>query len=152
MSLADQKLNNGLDSYAPLNSYQVVHLYSEAPEEPDIIWIKGDDGCPALSSAAKTYEQSSEYLSTYASSHAFYQQLAEVLAQNIEAHNITYQYVFTIFDLLNVANVHNAFVNIPVDKLNQLRYYSDASEFARNFNKTMPARAIGGSTLMGGIL
>lgn len=49
-------------------------------------------------------------------------------------------------------NVHNASVNIPVDKLNQLRYYSDASEFARNFTKTMPARAIGGSALMGGIL
>ncbi len=152
MALADQKLNNGSDSYAPLNGYQVVHLHGEAPEEPDTIWIKGDDGCPALSSAAKTYEQSSEYLSTYASSHDFYQQFTGVLANNLDADNITYQYAFTIFDLLNVANVHNASVNIPADKLNQLRYYSDASEFARNFNKTMPARAIGGSTLLGGIL
>lgn len=151
MSLADQKLNNGSDSFAPLNGYQVVHLHGEAPEEPDTIWIKGDDGCPALSSAAKTYEQSSEYVSTYASSHAFYQQFTGVLANNMEADNITYQYAFTVFDLLNVANVHNASVNIPADKLNQLRYYSDASEFARNFNKTMPARALGGSALMGGI-
>lgn len=70
----------------------------------------------------------------------------------MEVDNITYQYAFTIFELLNVANVHNASVNIPVDKLNQLRYYSNALEFARNFNKTMPARAIGGSTLMSGIL
>lgn len=115
MSLADQKLNNRSDSYAPLNGYQVVHLHGEAPEEPDTIWIKGDDGCPALSSAAKTYEQSSEYLSTYASSHAFYQQFTEVLGHNMEADNITYQYAFTIFDLLNVANVHNASVNIPAD-------------------------------------
>lgn len=152
MTLADQKLNNGSDSYAPLNGYQIVHLHGEAPEEPDTIWIKGDDGCPALTSAATTYEKSSEYLSTLASSREFYQQFTGVLANNLPAADVNYKNAFTIFDLLNVANVHNSSVNVPSDKLDQLRYYSDASEFARNFNRTMPDRAIGGMTLMGGLL
>lgn len=145
-------MNNGSDSFAPLNGYQIVHLHGEAPEEPDTIWIKGDDGCPALTSAATSYEQSSEYLSTLASSRDFYRQFTGVLANNLPAADVNYKLAFTIFDLLNVANVHNSSVNIPSDKLEQLRYYSDASEFARNFNKTMPDRAIGGMTFLGGLL
>ena len=152
MVLADQKLNNGSDSYAPLNGYQIVHLHAPATEAPSTIWIKGDEGCPALSTAAMTYEQSSEYLSTLASSGAFYQQFTGLLAKNLPANNISYEAAFTVYDLLNVANIHNASVSVPSDQLNQLRYYSDASEFARNFNKTMPARAIGGMTLLGGLL
>lgn len=152
MTLAAQRLNNGTDTYAPLNGYQVVHLHSEASDAPETIWIKGDDGCPALSSAALTYEQSSEFLSTLASSHDFYQQFTGVLANNLDPGNVTYRTAFTVFDLLNVANVHNASVHIPSDQLDQLRYYADASEFARNFNKTMPNRAIGGQTLLGGLL
>ncbi|MCJ1344635.1 hypothetical protein MMC31_002838 [Peltigera leucophlebia] len=152
MVLANQKLNNGSDSFAPLNGYQIVHLHGEAPEAPDTIWIKGDDGCPALTSAATMYEQSSEYLSTLDSSRGFYQQFTEILANNLPAANVTYKNAFTIFDLLNVANIHNASVNVPSDKLDQLRYYSDASEFGRAYNRTMPDRAIGGMTLIGGLL
>ena len=152
MVLADQKLNNGSDTYAPLNGYQIVHLHGPAAEAPSTIWIKGDDGCPALSTAAMTYEQSSEYFSTLASSGNFYQQFTGLLANNLPANNISYEDAFTVYDLLNVANIHNASVSVPSDQLNQLRYYSDASEFARNYNKTIPARAIGGMTLLGGLL
>lgn len=152
MALADQKLNNGSDSYAPLNGYQIVHLHGPAPEAPSTIWIKGDDNCPACTNAALTYEQSSEYLSTFASSYSFYQQFTGLLANNLAPDNVTYKNAFTVFDLLNVANVHNASVSVPPDQLNQLRYYSDASEFARAYNRTMPARSIGGLTLMGGLL
>lgn len=151
-TLATEKLNNGSSATAPLNGYQYVHIQGEAPEEPDTIWIKGDEQCPAYTTAAATYKQSKEYRANFDSSRDFYKQFVDQLKNSMPAENVTYAHAFEIYDLLNVANIHNTSVNVPSDKLDQLRWYADASEFAQNYNQTMPDRAIGGQTLMGGFL
>jgi len=151
-TLATEKLNNGSSALAPLNGYQYVHIQGEAPEEPDTIWLKGDEMCPAYTTASVTYKQSKEYRANFDASSDFYKQFVDQLKNNMPAENVTYAHAFEIFDLLNVANIHNTSVNVPSDKLDQLRWYADASEFAANYNQTMPDRAIGGQTLMGGFL
>lgn len=53
-----------------------------------------------------------------------------------------------------MGKIHNISVAKVVsdDDLAQLRYLADRSELGYNYNKTMPARSIGGQTLAGGIL
>ena len=108
--------------------------------------------CPAQSSASATFMQSKEFRTTLDSSSGFYKQFVDQLKNNMPAENVTYAHAFEVFDLLNVANIHNASVSVPSDKLDQLRYYSDSAEFALNYNATMPDRSIGGQTLIGGFL
>lgn len=151
-SLAAEKLNNGSSAIAPLNGYQYIHIQGEAPEEPDTIWIKGDEMCPAYSTASATYKQSKEYRANFDSSSEFYKQFVDLLKNNMPAENVTYAHAYEIFDLLNVANIHNSSVNVTPDNLDKLRWYADSSESAINYNKTMPDRSIGGQTLMGGFL
>lgn len=151
-TLAAEKLNNGSSAIAPLNGYQYVHIQGEAPEEPDTIWIKGDEQCPAYTTASATFKQSNEFRATLNSSSDFYKQFVNQLKGIMPAENVTYAHAYEIFDLLNVANIHNSSVNVPSDTLNQLRWYADFSEYSQNYNATMPDRSIGGQTLMGGFL
>lgn len=151
-SLAAEKLNNGSSAIAPLNGYQYVHIQGEAPTDPDTIWIKGDEQCPAYTTALATFKQSNEFRATFESSSSFYKQFVDQLKDIMPAENVTYAHAYEIFDLLNVANIHNSSVNIPSDTLNQLRWYADSFEFGQNYNSTMPDRSIGGQTLMGGFL
>lgn len=152
--LAAEKLTNGTEVSGPLQGYQFVWIHGESEEEPDTIWIKGDDECPAFNNASKSYTKSDEYLSTLESSRQFYSQFTDPLKEILPPQNVTYQYAFEVFDLLNVGKIHNASVAkaISDEDLDQLRYYADQAELAYNYNKTMPARSIGGQTLSGGIL
>lgn len=138
----------------PLQGYQFVWIHGESAEEPDTIWIKGDDECPAFNTASKSYTKSDEYLSTLESSRQFYSKFVDPLKEILPAENVSYQYAYEVFDLLNVGRVHNATIAkiITESDLDQLRYYADRAELAFNYNKTMPARSIGGQTLAGGIL
>lgn len=138
----------------PLQGYQFVWIHGESEEEPDTIWIKGDDECPTFNTASKAYTKSEEYMTSLESTREFYSQFVDPLKQILPAENVTYQYAFEIFDLLNVGKLHNRTVAafLKDDDLAQLRYLADRAELGYNYNKTMPARSIGGQTLAGGIL
>lgn len=151
--LAIERLNNETEIIGPLNGYQFVQVHGESEEEPDTIWIKGDDECPGFVAASKTYRKSEEYMKNLESSREFYSQFADELAQSLPAANVSYAHAFDVFDLLNVGKIHNASVSdLPDEDLDQLRYYADAAELAASYNRTQPARSIGGMALAGGIL
>jgi hypothetical protein len=152
--LASLTLANGTEVTGPLNGYQFVWIHGESEEEPDTIWIKGDDECPAFTTASKTYTQSEEYRSTLESSREFYSKFVDLLDGIMPAEDVSYAQAFNVFDLLNVGRIHNESVAAAVSDsdLDQLRFYADQSEFGLNYNKTMPARAVGGMTIAGGIL
>jgi prostatic aicd phosphatase len=152
--LAVERLTNGTDVTGPLNGYQFIWIHGESDQEPDTIWIKGDDECPAFTAASKGYRKSEEYLATLDSSRDFYSQFVKPLDGILPAANVSYAQAFDVFDLLNVGRIHNESVAAAVteSQLDQLRYYADSSELALNYNKTVPARSIGGMTLAGGIL
>lgn len=118
------------------------------------MWLKGDEACPAYASASKSYETSEEYVALLESSRDFYTQFAPLLTNILPPENVSYVEAFDVFDLLNVASIHNRSVSevLTTEKLNRLRYYADAHEYASNFNASQPKRAIGGMTLAGGIL
>ena len=161
-SLAIESLNNGTDVETPLEGYQFVLVHGEGDSDPDTIWIKGDDACPNYEVASRSYRDSSEYQATLESSADFYSKFEGTLGPIMGAENVSYAKAYDVFDLLNVASVHNRTVvtapseteafSIDSDDLDQLRYYANEWEWNHNYNVSEPDRSIGGMTLAGGIL
>lgn len=122
---------------------------------PDTIWLKGDESCPAAAEAQGTFEESSEFLSLNESTKSFYSQFWDVLKNvyDYKPELLSYENAFDIFDLIIVANIHNASFtsNVTSEQLFQLRTLADSAEFSTNYNRTVPARSIGGESLLGGI-
>ncbi|ORY04131.1 histidine phosphatase superfamily [Clohesyomyces aquaticus] len=154
--LATQTLNNGTATQNPLNGYQYVFLHGADANSPDTIWLKGDDACPALTNASESFENSTEFQAKLESTKAFYAGFSEFLkgVYDYTPQKMTYAKAFDIFDLINVANIHNSSIprNITSEELFQLRTLADSAEFAYNFNTSQPARSIGGKTMTGAIL
>lgn len=156
--LASQTLNNGSESESPLDGYQYVVLQGVSDNSPDTIWIKGDDACPAYKNASKLFMQSEEFKQRDEETRDFYAGFYDVLKDgvyNIKPENMTYANAYNIFDLINVARIHNESspaVNVSESDLDQLRTLSDSAEFGLNYNKSQSARSIGADTLSGAVL
>jgi prostatic aicd phosphatase len=117
------------------------------------MWIKGDEVCPAFTIASASFKQSPIYLDNLARTKSFYSQFWSVL-QNVWDYtpaNLTYAKAYDIFDLVNVASIHNRSItaNVTAEQLFQLRTLADSAEFNNNFNASQPDRSIGGAALAG---
>ncbi|KAK0656191.1 histidine phosphatase superfamily [Cercophora newfieldiana] len=156
--VASQTLNNGSKSISPLNGYQYVTLQGVVGNSPDTIWIKGDDACPAYTEAADAFEQSTEYQTRLAETRDFYQSFSPVLKSVYDLDSpsdFSYAKAYDIFDLINVARIHNATSparDVSDDELFQLRTLADSAEFGYNYNRTQPARSIHAQTLGAAVL
>jgi prostatic aicd phosphatase len=152
-----EPLNNGSSSTPPLNGYQYVNIEGVDTNSPDTVWLKGTDGCPAITSAAATFANSKQYKALLASTKDFYASFWPYLSSvyDYTPAKMSYANAFDIYDLISVALVHNssfASANISADALFQLRTLSDSAEFNTNYNASQPARAIGGQTFAAAIL
>ncbi|UZP38128.1 hypothetical protein NXS19_005944 [Fusarium pseudograminearum] len=96
-----------------------------------------------------------QFKDTFASTRQFYGDLYPLMKDvyDYKPENMTYQNAYDIFDLINVASIHNKSFSVESEKLDQLRVLADRSEFGQNFNVSAPDnRSIGGKTLAGAIL
>lgn len=156
--IASTTLNNGTNSTSPIDGYQYVVLHGINDNSPDTIWIKGDDSCPAYINASKSFTKSDVFAERANATSDFYAQFYEVLADgvyNLHPENMTYANAYNIFDLVNVARIHNATSparNVSDSDLFQLRTLADSAELGLNWNETQDARSIGANTLSGVVL
>jgi len=156
--IASQTLNNGTDVVNPLGGYQYVVLRGKDAKSPDAIWLKGDDSCPAVTEASDSFEDSPEFKARLSSTQDFYHGFYPVLETVYDyksADNMSYAKAFDIFDLINVARVHNTTSlarNVTNDELFQLRTLADSAEFGYNFNASQPVRSTHAGTFAGGVL
>jgi prostatic aicd phosphatase len=152
--LATESLTNGSDFTAPLNGYQFILVQGQPATNKDTIWIKGDDNCPTHIAAQKSYLKTPEYESVLNETTDFYSQFVPLLGDILGDDGVTYENAYEVFDLMNVASIHNESIagEIDPDNLDQLRYLADKWEYNSNFNASQPERMIGGKTLLGGIL
>jgi prostatic aicd phosphatase len=152
--LVSQTLVNGTEADYPLNGYQFIQVHAESEEEPDAIWIKGDDACPAYTTASASYKDSEQYMTTLESTRDFYSQFTDMLNNTPVAGNVSFTHAYDVFDLINVGTIHNESIAEAVtpEQLKQLRILADESEWGHNYNQTMPDRSIGGRTLAGAFL
>ncbi|KAH7148319.1 histidine phosphatase superfamily [Dactylonectria macrodidyma] len=156
--IASQTLNNGTNSTSPIDGYQYVVLHGINDNSPDTIWIKGDDSCPAYKNASKSFAKSDEFQERVDATSDFYAGFYDVLSggvYNLKPENMTYANAYNIFDLVNVARIHNETSparNVSDEDLFQLRTLADSAELGQNWNASQPARSIGAETLLGGVL
>ncbi|TDZ24177.1 hypothetical protein Cob_v003569 [Colletotrichum orbiculare MAFF 240422] len=149
-------LNNGSDSTSPLKGYQYVFLNVEKSNSLDTMWIKGDDGCPANAAACKSFGTSEEFLTRMDATKVF--TAASTMFSSVydyKPENLTYKNADDIFDLINVACIHNRTWlarNVTDEELFQLRTLADSAEVGSNFNASQLERAIHAQTLAAGIL
>jgi len=151
-------LNNGTKISSPLSNYQYVTLHGVSASSPDAIWQKGDDSCPAAAAAQSNYKKSEGYLSLLSSTKAFYESFYPYLSAVYDypaASSLSYAGAYDIFDLINVARIHNSTgpaKDISAEDLFQLRTLADQAEFNTNYNASEPARQVGARSLAGAVL
>jgi prostatic acid phosphatase len=156
--LATQTLSNGTNSTSPLDGYQYVLLHGINDNSPDTIWIKGDDACPAYKTASKSFQKSDVFAARVDATRDFYAGFYDMLSPdvyNLKPDNMTYANAYNIYDLINVARIHNESsdaLNVSDEDLFQLRTLADSSEHGQNWNSSQPARSIGAETLSGAVL
>lgn len=155
-SLATDTINNGSSYTKPLDGYEYVVVHGEEETSPDHFWLKGDEGCPAYQAARNSFKDSAEFQSRQEATRTFYEGFWDILdnVHDYTREKMSYRNAFDIFDLINVATIHNESMESVVteDELFQLRTLADSAEFNMNYNRTQPTRSIGGQTLAGAVL
>ncbi|KAI4236765.1 MAG: hypothetical protein LQ349_002354 [Xanthoria aureola] len=152
-TLASDTLRNGSVISPPLDGYQLIPIRSTTAGmgSEDSAWLQASGNCPQAILSSNEYFTSSDYNNLLASTGAFYESLTPLINATFGADQISYKNAYTIFDLLNVASIHNKSLSaLPLltdSVFSQLRTLADHHELNLAYNSTDPVRAIAGSTL-----
>lgn len=154
--VAAQTLNSNERVIKPLGGYQYLVVHGENDDSPDSIWLKGDEECPAVTTSMKQHKDSATFKARIEETRPFYQSFWDQLdtVYDYQPSNLSFANAYDIFDLLNVASIHNASHNGTVsnEDLTQLRTLADEWEFGMAYDAEDSTRSIGGQTFAGGIL
>ncbi|KAH6612410.1 histidine phosphatase superfamily [Boeremia exigua] len=153
---ATQRLNSNERVIKPLGGYQYLVVHGENDDSPNTIWLKGDEECPAVTTSLRQYKESSAFRQRIDETRPFYQSFWDQLigVYDYQQSNLSFANAYDIFDLLNVASIHNASHNstVSAEDLIRLRTLADEWEFDMAYDAEDSARSIGGQTFAGGIL
>ncbi|KAK7747719.1 hypothetical protein SLS62_008966 [Diatrype stigma] len=155
-SLSSQSLANGSTVEAPLGGYQYIPVDAVAsassnPNSENSEWLQGNSGCGNAMVSSNNYLASAEYLQTLADTQDFYSGLLPVINGTFTAAQANFKNAYTIFDLVNVARIHNA--TIPAsdlltdDAVRELQVLANVHEWNLAWNASDPIRAVAGAVL-----
>ncbi|KAJ4184209.1 hypothetical protein NW767_002347 [Fusarium falciforme] len=156
-----ETLANGTKVEAPLSGYQYIPVNSvanaaSAKDSENSAWLQGNSGCTNAEVSSNAYLSSTEYKASYQGSLDFYKDLLPVINGTYGEANATFKNAYSIFDLINVARIHNS--SIPSDNLlnkptlDRLYNLASVHEWNLAYNKTDASRAVAGAVLAGQIL
>ena len=159
-TLGSNTLRNGTVVQSPLNGYQLIpiQLVSNGGGSEDSAWLQGAQGCANAEISSNAYFSSPEYMSTLNRTQSFYNGVAPMINRTFTTEQTSFENAYTIFDLVNVASIHNASDNFPSSQLLtpetffQLRTLGDQHEFNLAYNESAPIRAITGSVIASQVL
>jgi hypothetical protein len=154
-TLGTDTLRNGTEVQAPLNGFQLIPLQTvtTGTNSENSAWLQGSTGCANAAISSNNYFTSPQYMATLNQTKAFYQGVEPMVNRTFTASQTTFKNAYTIFDLLNVASIHNSSSNFPsADLLTnetffQLRTLADQHEFALAYNESDPIRAVTGAII-----
>ncbi|KAI9814068.1 MAG: hypothetical protein M1827_003532 [Pycnora praestabilis] len=152
-SLGSQTLRNGTNVTAPLNGFQIIpvqELASSAGSESSG-WLQGATGCANAETSSNEYFLTPGYMELLNSTSAFYKSLTPIINGTFSEDQISFHNAYTIFDLLNVASIHNATINssniLTPDVLAQTRTLADTHEYNLAYNSSDQIRAVAGASI-----
>ncbi|KAI3548636.1 histidine acid phosphatase [Colletotrichum filicis] len=156
-----EALANGSSVEAPLGGYQYIPVNAVATASTSTNaesseWLQGGSGCGKAVVSSNNYFSSPEYAAVDAESRDFYQSLLPVINGTFGAKAATFENAYSIFDLINVARIHND--SIPSDSIltnatiRSLTDYANIHEWNLAYNESDPIRAVAGKVLAGQVL
>jgi hypothetical protein len=159
-TLGANTLRNGTVVHSPLNGYQLipVQLVSNGAGSEDSAWLEGAQNCANAQISSNAYFSTPEYMSTFNKTQSFYNGVAPMVNRTFTAEQTSYANAYTIFDLLNVASIHNSSDDFPSaelltpDTFFQLRTLADQHELNLAYNQSEPIRAMTGAVIAGQVL
>lgn len=153
-----QILANGSAVQALMNGFQLipVNIVSTGTGSEDNGWLQDASGCENAELSSNRFFTSSEYQNLLASTKGFYEQLVPVVNGTFAASDVTFKNAFVVYDLINVAEIHNSSIpssNILTNStLFQTRTLADVHEWGLAYNASDNMRAAAGMQLAGEIL
>jgi hypothetical protein len=151
-TLGTTTLRNGTEVQSPMNGYQLIPLetVTTGTNSENSAWLQGSTNCANAQISSNNYFTSSEYLSLLSSTQDFYTSMSPMINATFSESQTSFKNAYTIYDLLNVASIHNASANLDAlttDTFFQLRTLADAHEFGLAYNNSEPIRAVTGSII-----
>ena len=159
-TLGSNTLRNGTLVQSPLNGYQLIpiQLVSNGGGSEDSAWLQGAQGCANAELSSNAYFSTPQYMSTLNKTQSFYNGVGPMINRTFTAEQTSFENAYTIFDLLNVASIHNASDSfhsaqlLTPETFFQLRTLGDQHEFNLAYNESDPIRAITGSVIASQVL
>ncbi|TPX23793.1 hypothetical protein DIZ76_013136 [Coccidioides immitis] len=159
-NVAKSTLRNGTDIEAPMNGYQLMAIEQTfaGGNSEKLAWLQGASKCHNAKVSSNNYFISEPYRELLGSTTDFYKSLAPMVKNTFSQDQVTYKNAYIIFDLLNVASIHNSSDNFPSSELltdstySRLLELANIHEFNLAYNESEPIRAVSGSVLAGEIL
>ena len=154
-SLGSNTLRNGTVVQSPLNGYQLIPLetVTTGTNSENSAWLQGSTNCANAQLSSNSYFTSAQYLATLDRTRSFYEGVSPMINRTFTAKQTSFKNAYTIFDLLNVASIHNSSDNFPnadlltTETFFQLRTLADQHEFGLAYNESEPIRAVTGSII-----
>lgn len=154
-TLGSSTLRNGTVVQSPLNGIQFIPLetVTTGTNSENAAWLQGSTNCANAQISSNNYFQSAEYLETLDRTQGFYNGVSPMINRTFTSAQTSFKNAYTIFDLLNVASIHNSSADFPnADLLTdetffQLRTLADQHEWGLAYNESEPIRAVTGSII-----
>lgn len=155
-STAKATLRNGSTVHAPLDGYQLipVDLITKGANSENSGWLQSTNECKKAKVSSNEFYSSSLYLDLLDSTKGFYHSLSNILGSAFDRSEMDFKEAYTIYDYINVAQIHNSTQSTPLDGLstadfNRLHALANAQEYHLAYNESQQIRAIAGSVLAG---
>lgn len=109
-SAANETLRNGSVIYSPLSGYQLIPMsaVNSGSGSEDNTWLQSTSSCANALVSSNDYYYSTSYQQLLSNTSELYRSLASDLNNTISPSGLNFKNAFTIWDLLNVASIHNA--------------------------------------------
>ncbi|KAL5121640.1 hypothetical protein ACEQ8H_000326 [Pleosporales sp. CAS-2024a] len=151
-----QTLANGQSVQAPMDGYQLipVNTVQTGAASEDSGWLQDASACANAKTSSNNFFASQEYKDLFHSTKTFYASVVPAVNNVFSADQVTLKNGYVVYDLLNVASIHNATTSTTPSNatLFQLRTLADAHEWGLSYNESDKTRAIAGMQLAGEIL
>lgn len=157
---AIQTLSNGTSVEPPLNGFQLIPLgtISSGSGSESSSWLQGVTGCTNAAISSNNYFSSDSYQALLSSTKSLYQSLSPIINATFSPSDMSFKNAYTIWDLLNVASIHNStqdypeLENLNSSLMNELFNLASIHEYSLAYNASDPVRAIAGAVLAGQVL
>lgn len=148
-----EKLRNGTTIDSPMNGFQLIPIsvISTGGGSEDNGWLQDASNCNNAKISSNNYFNSADYAATYKGSVDFYTSITPVVDGVFPNSSINFKNAYTIWDLINVAEIHNS--SIPDDQVltaANLKHMQDlafAHEWGLAYNASDNMRAMVGMQL-----